>query len=64
MICNFKGRDYKHSLEMQKILRNQIGSIEVFLLLFNGGEPRYVNNCQNNNTLLVFSVSIYKRVQT
>ena len=36
----FTGRDYKHSLEMQKLLKNEIGSIDVFLILFSGAEPR------------------------
>ncbi len=34
------GRDYKHSLEMQKLLKNEIGSIDVFLLLFSGAATR------------------------
>ena len=36
----FAGRDYKHSLEMQKLLKNEIGSIDVFLILLNGAETR------------------------
>jgi len=38
---NFIGRDYKHSLEMQKLLKNEIGSVDVFLLLFSGASTRF-----------------------
>jgi hypothetical protein len=34
------GRDYEHSLAMQKLLKNEIGSIDVFLLLFSGAATR------------------------
>ncbi len=34
------GRDYQHSLAMQKLLKNDIGSIDVFLLLFSGAATR------------------------
>ena len=37
----FSGRDYQHSLEMQKILKNVIQSVDVFLLLFSGASTRY-----------------------
>ena len=35
------GRDYRHSLEMQKVLKHEIGSVDVFLLLFSGQSTRF-----------------------
>ncbi len=37
----FLGRDYKHSIEMQKIIKNELKSFDVILLLFNGKATRY-----------------------
>ena len=41
-VLTIPGRDYQHSLEMQKILKHRIKSIDVFLLLFSGATTRYV----------------------
>ena len=50
----FSGRDYQHSLEMQKILKNVIQSVDVFLLLFSGASTRYEKNGENPNSSSVF----------
>ena len=36
-----KGRDYQHALDMANILKDEVKSVDVFLLLFNGGNPRF-----------------------
>jgi hypothetical protein len=35
------GRDYKHTLEMQKLLKNELKSFDVILLLTKGDDTRY-----------------------
>ena len=35
------GRDYEHAIAMANILKNEILSVDVFLLLFNGQIPRF-----------------------
>ena len=44
LVKSGSGRDYQHSLAMQKLLKNEIGSIDVFLLLFSGAATRSVSN--------------------
>ena len=36
-----QGRDYEHALAMANILKDQVKSVDVFLLLFNGGNSRF-----------------------
>ena len=36
-----QGRDYEHALAMANILKDKVKSIDVFLLLFNGGNSRF-----------------------
>ena len=36
-----QGRDYQHALAMANILKNKVKSVDVFLLLFNGGNSRF-----------------------
>ena len=37
---HFLGRDYQQTLEMQKLLRNEIGSFDAILLFWKGTETR------------------------
>ena len=36
-----EGRDYEHALAMANILKDDIKSVDVFLLLFNGEQSRF-----------------------
>ena len=36
-----QGRDYEHALAMANILKDKVKSVDVFLLLFNGGNSRF-----------------------
>ena len=36
-----QGRDYQHALAMANILKDKVKSVDVFLLLFNGGNSRF-----------------------
>jgi hypothetical protein len=37
----YTGRDYKHTLEMQKILKDELKSFDLILILVKGGQTRY-----------------------
>jgi hypothetical protein len=51
-----EGRDYDHALDMAKVLRNDLKSVDVFLLMFNGQNLRFKSSIKK---LLKLYVSIF-----
>merc|ERR1719210_869830 len=61
-----EGRDYKHALEMAKIMKNDVKSVDVFLLLFNGQRLRFEASILKLLKLYeaIFSKDMWKNVIT
>ena len=61
-----EGRDYKHVLEMAKIMKNEVKAVDVFLLLFNGQNPRFEASILKLLKLYqsIFSDKMWKNVIT
>ena len=59
-----EGRDYEHTLEMATLLKNELKTVDVYLLLFHGQKPRITSP---TTTLLklyggIFSDSFWNHV--
>ena len=61
-----EGRDYKHALEMAKIMKQEVKAVDVFLLLFNGQNPRFEASILKLLKLYqsIFSDKMWKNVIT
>ena len=44
-VFDTSGNDYSYSLKMQRELRDQMGYIDLVLMVFKGSETRYIKYC-------------------